>query len=695
MQTSFSTSTSNASLADHIHDAPANPQKESSTSEPPRASLISLLPKLSIPTFQTTKSADYKIKNPIRVSDVHRVLFENCETLARIGTRLKDQGRVARCLNAIYESFVSRKDDIKKHTKPVPTTPLTPSTSPSGGSVQTLHESCTSDTRLTVLQSNLYHLYIHAFTLSQLLSPISASSLGIEKNYSVVPVYFKRQRVLEEVEEVERYWQALMMHLTLAIARESSGTANTVTKNLHKLAIATGAPDWDDLTLDDGRLLFARGEKYILGLGVSKSYDLAFKAYLASAQCEHPGAMNMLGVMCETGMGREMDMVAAIKWFSQAAKKDCPEALNNLGRIYETGTSVQKDLSLSSTFYLRAAELGNPDAMVSLGYLLEHGLGKQKDEELAVQWYKAASHGGFGRGMNSLGSCFYRGVGVERDYGEAVQWYKKGAELGNAHAQNNLGICYEEGKGVVKDLVLAKTWYKVACDGKHPSATNNLGYMHLLESLQKNWMEAHKLFHLAWALGSADAAYNIGTMYESGCEDADGPIIDENVELAIRWYRLASEHDSTKAQIRLASLLTTLPSPRFNDAEIALSHLQKAVDKGSSEALNLMGQMKQLGIGMPDNEADEIGAFEHFSEGAKQGHAGCLFSVACCYEQGRGVERDYERSLMLFEEAARLGHEGAMERVELKASLKEVGRARNMSRSGSIGPRGRSRSLRQ
>ncbi|KAJ3082514.1 hypothetical protein HDU99_002399 [Rhizoclosmatium hyalinum] len=458
-----------------------------------------------------------------------------------------------------------------------------------------------------------------------------------------------------------------MMHLTLEIARDAHGGTRSVCEGLHKLAVATGAPDWEDLTLDDGRLLFARGEKYVLGLGVNKSYDLAWKAYLSAAQCGNASAMNMLGVMSETGMAGNVDMVGAMKWFvissiktnllicmyretrfSQAAKNDCPEALCNLGRIYETGSSVTQDFSLASTFYLRGAELGNSDAMTSLGWLLENGLGKEKDEGLAVQWYRLAANSGYARAMNSLGGCYYRGVGVDKDYGEAVIWYKKGAELGNAHAQNNLGICYEEGKGVLKDLVLAKTWYKAASDSKHPNATNNLGYMHLIE---KNYTEALKLFYLAWALGSADAAYNIGHLYETGCEDNDGIVVEQNTELALRWYRDASEKDSTKAQIRLATLLTTLPNPRLHDAEIAITYLEKAVSTKSADAMCLMGQFLQLGIGTgEEGEPDDAAAVELFSEGAKMGHAGCLYQLGGCYERGVGVERDFEKSMKIFEE---------------------------------------------
>ncbi|KAJ3120165.1 hypothetical protein HK100_012912 [Physocladia obscura] len=649
------------------------------------------------------------VKSPVKVGQVARILLDLCEAAVRIGEKLKDSGKLAKQLRSIHvncdaektvyikykswvnmpsfndcyqESFISRKDDIKKHTA---TTVTTAQTTTQNSPPSNYH-------RLSLIQSSLYSMYMSAFALAQLLStPSTAAPL------SFMPVCFKRAKVWEALGEVEKSWQTLLMHLTLEIVKESNETVDTVTKNLHKLALATGAPDWEDLTLDDGRLLFAQGEKYVLGLGVAKNYELAFKSYMASAQCDNGDAMNMLGVMYETGMGREIDVGSAVKWFSQAAAKDCSEALNNLGRIHEQGKSGggsgASDPSLASSFYLRAAELGNPDAMTSLGYLLELGHGKQRDPELAVQWYRLASAAGLARGMNCLAGCYYRGIGVAKDYGEACLWYRKAAELGNAHAQNNLGICYEEGKGIIKDLAMAKKWYKTASDAaKHPSATNNLGFMHLIE---KNFAEALKLFHLAWALGSADAAYNIGILYETGCEDSEGILVEQNIDLAMRWYRDAADKDSTKAQIKIATLLTTLPNPRLHDAEIAKMYLTRACETGSAEAWNIKGQLQLLGIfgSVPAGEGmdvgllvDEVGAYESFSFGAMQGHAESLYNLGICYEQGIGVEKDWEKGFMIFEEvgAARLGSTEAKQRVSLRERVK-LG-----SKSGGVG-----RSLRE
>ncbi|KAJ3222204.1 hypothetical protein HDU78_011837, partial [Chytriomyces hyalinus] len=221
------------------------------------------------------------------------VLLEICESLSRIGAKLRDNGKLKNQMSEIYESFLNRKEDIKAYSK---------KPSSISSSLQTLADNIPDQQRMSDIQWSLYNLYISSTTLSQLLSPISPASLGIDSKFTLVPMYFKRTRLMEVCADVERAWNAVIMHLTLTIAHESSGTAQNVTKNLHKLAVATGAPDWDDLTVDDGRLLYARGEKYVLGLGVPKSYDLAFKAYTASAQCGNPAAMNMLGVMCETGM---------------------------------------------------------------------------------------------------------------------------------------------------------------------------------------------------------------------------------------------------------------------------------------------------------------------------------------------------------------------------------------------------------
>ncbi|KAI8612940.1 hypothetical protein BC830DRAFT_518493 [Chytriomyces sp. MP71] len=191
--------------SDSIQPDPVPPPAKSKSLQ----SLTQILPRVSIPTMpislNRTQSPLYTVKNPIKVSDVSRVLLEICESLARIGTKLKDNGKLNKNMSEIYENFASRKEDIKIYTK---TSPASVSSS-----LQTLTESSAAfvnpDPRLSSIQCSLHNLYMAAFTLSQLLSPISPSSLKVENKYSWITMGFKRVRLFEVYADVERAWHTL------------------------------------------------------------------------------------------------------------------------------------------------------------------------------------------------------------------------------------------------------------------------------------------------------------------------------------------------------------------------------------------------------------------------------------------------------------------------------------------------------
>jgi TPR repeat protein len=210
------------------------------------------------------------------------------------------------------------------------------------------------------------------------------------------------------------------------------------------------------------------------------------------------------------------------------------------GRIYQNGKGCNVDYKMAQSFYTKAAQGGNLDAMVNLGFLLENGFGSDKNLKMAFRWYEDAASKEYSKAMNSLGSCYYKGsVAVERNPETAVHWFRKSAKLGNAHALNNLGICYEEGLGVNKDLGIAKQYYKDAAAHNHANATNNYGYMLLLE---KSFDEAFRNFQLALALDSSDAAYNLGTIYETGCTyDNQENCLNADIEMSVKYYKLAAK----------------------------------------------------------------------------------------------------------------------------------------------------------
>jgi TPR repeat protein len=174
--------------------------------------------------------------------------------------------------------------------------------------------------------------------------------------------------------------------------------------------------------------------------------------------------------------------------------------------------------------------------MINSAYMLENGIGCVANQQLALETYKIASDAGYARAQNALGNCYYRGIGTKKDYFLAFILFQKASDQGYAHAHNNLGICYEEGHGVPLDLAKAKNFYKLASEKKHPSGTCNLGYIYLLEGL---YLEAIDKFYLAKSLGSIEANYQLGELYENGCSDIAGVVLNQDLDMAIRFYKEA------------------------------------------------------------------------------------------------------------------------------------------------------------
>lgn len=115
---------------------------------------------------------------------------------------------------------------------------------------------------------------------------------------------------------------------------------------------------------------------------------------------------------------------------------------------------------------------------------------------------------------------------------------------------------------------------------------------------------------------------------------------------------------------------------------LAMHHLLIASEEGNNaDAQNMIGQMKELGLGGEKSELmfkaredipsiDIAAARSWYKKAMKQGHAGATFNIGCLYESGLGVEKDMERAIEFFKMAARIGHAEATERCE---DLKSVG----------------------
>ncbi|KAH9246167.1 hypothetical protein BASA81_016308 [Batrachochytrium salamandrivorans] len=553
----------------------------------------------------------------VGIDELGIIFAEILMGMAYLSNHIPELATVVKYIQEIKDNLVMKRDEIKRYITALP--PQTVSTyaigvsSPYSPTMKELASSPQSSPMAPIPFSRGSHGKNVAFSES---SPTSTAHIIYNwlyeiqkvawvlnekiKKYQRTPLIglstgYHRRKIIDFCTRIRASWVELILELGIALAQSNSINTCQVAQNITKLAIATGMPDdWADIGLDDAKTIFMQGEKYFMGYGVVKSFDIAFKRYETAARMDLAEASNMLGVMLEFGLGRERDITSATKWYRRAAEGKSAEALNNLGRLYELGKGCQISHVLALEMYKRASKLGHLDGMTNYGFMLENGLGGNQDLHFAMEMYKSAADSGYARAQNALGGCYYCGRGTRRDYTDAVMWYRRAADQGFPPAHNNLGICYEEGHGAAKDHVMAKMHYQKAAELRHPSGTNNLGYMLLVEG---DFILAMQYFNIALLMGSVDAAYHLGTIYESGCSEPTSlvrrvtqlsqPPITRQIDLAIRYYQIAADQRHTRAQVRLATLLIFIgQSEDSTDNEISLLGRQGVVN-GTQPSLDV------------------------------------------------------------------------------------------------------------
>ena len=403
----------------------------------------------------------------VEIADLKRLLSDVVMNSTYVAKHLNDKDRLLKTILEIKDGFNSRIEDLME--------------------LKTWLKD--GDVGFVVLNQLLFTLHSTAWNLNKKFlkalngaSPDKSSS-PIAKLPTNTRILFNRSKITAFTGKLNEAWNQLMLQIAILLAEKSSKSSAVAALHVTQLAIATGAADWQDITLDDAGLLYIQGDRYLFGFGVAQSYEIAHRRYLVAARAGLPEAINMLGLMAENGLGQSKDMSLAFKWYKEASALGCLDSINNLGRIYQNGIGCAVELTAAREYYFNAANKGHLDASCNYGHFLEHGLGGEVNLQAAFQWYKLAADKNYAKGQNALGSIYHNGIQgyLEKNQEEAISLFRQAAAQGNSHALNNLGICYEEGKGVAKDLGIAKQFYKEAASLKHPKATNNYGWILLLE----------------------------------------------------------------------------------------------------------------------------------------------------------------------------------------------------------------------
>ena len=90
----------------------------------------------------------------------------------------------------------------------------------------------------------------------------------------------RRRKLLELGMEIHTSWVNLMLHLGLVIAQEAAEQQTATAGKVTNLAVATGMTDViSDLDSNDTKRIYMQGEKYLLGYGVTQSFEMAYTRF--------------------------------------------------------------------------------------------------------------------------------------------------------------------------------------------------------------------------------------------------------------------------------------------------------------------------------------------------------------------------------------------------------------------------------
>ena len=199
-------------------------------------------------------------------------------------------------------------------------------------------------------------------------------------------------------------------------------------------------------------------------------------------------------------------------------------------------------LTNSQALYDRGRMLLSPDSLLH-------------DVDEAAQCYRKAAAQGHARAQVSYGHLCEAGEGVPQNFAEAMSWYRKAAEQKQTHAMCSIAAMYHFAKGVPQDLDEAARWYHLELDLK---------------------TEEKCVFSLL----------NLGLICEA----------NHDMELALKWYRLAAEAGARPAQAKLGDLLSDglFTKPDFMEACQWLTLAAAAGDKVSE--VRLRSLRDKLGV---------------------------------------------------------------------------------------------------
>lgn len=274
--------------------------------------------------------------------------------------------------------------------------------------------------------------------------------------------------------------------------------------------------------------IFAKGEQ------VERDAERAIEYYKHASTLKNDGSYESIGDFFLDDSISEPDPYLALTIFERGAAegdKSCAAKANAIKREreknYFNAIELEKtDPEAAFALYLKSVKAGYLPAHVKIAPYYEKGVGTEISRREAFRHYKAAVDAGDKRALYDLGRCYARGIGTKFNFKAASAALSLAKELGQADADAELRRIYENKK-------------------KHMLRSLYSTSMSML--YKKDFAEAKRLLEICSGLGSTEATYSLGCLYEFGVG------VPADRRTALNYYKLAyaggySDYDQSQKQ---------------------------------------------------------------------------------------------------------------------------------------------------
>lgn len=285
------------------------------------------------------------------------------------------------------------------------------------------------------------------------------------------------------------------------------------------------------------------GLLYQDGLGVPRNEDKAYEYFQTAARQNNPWAYINLADMDFGGYRVPGGAAKGIAWLEEGAKNNCTLCLIEEAAIYHSGSyGIHADSDKTVALLNKAAALGDPEATLIIAELHIVGDGVPQSSRTSFKLLKTLSDNGDAHATNLLGELssddkirnylFANALGGTRqmpadlteafpqDTSKAIRYWERASQQGSCQSWINLSSVYDRGIGVNTDNRAAADDVEraVRCDPANGFYLWKLAMrFYDAKGVDRDCQTAEKILTQSLDHGYADAAVDLGYIYDKGC----------------------------------------------------------------------------------------------------------------------------------------------------------------------------------